>query len=413
MCDDSAVRRFGWLFVLLTVFLITFIPVTSRIYIMDPWLLYHGRSWLWTIPFDLSVLSIWYNYCMAVNKSPGTVPPNYSAEYKQIKVGRKQDQQLKTKEKTSTGNQRKPRWCSECLNFKPPRSHHCSYCNSCVLRMDHHCPWLNNCVGHENHPYFVRFVISVTLACLAGLLLIGTRIAEIMRYHTDLAEYYRSGFNASELRFTPPVTDVAILLVFNVVLLISLLLMVGGLSAFQLYYVAGNTTTIESFENDKVRTLHQQGKISNPGAYPYDLGYFKNFCMIFGPRWYLWWVPFGAFGDGIHFKTADNSKRSSWPPRNYYLFKKYPYGRKKDFPSHVRRGSEGYVVKTLSFDDREKLISNAPVDVIEDYESSTDFDSLDEFDNEEEMEKEGIPRQFQDSDNETLADRKQRINKSK
>lgn len=35
----------------------------------------------------------------------------------------------------------RPRWCSQCSNWKPDRAHHCSSSGRCILKMDHFCPW--------------------------------------------------------------------------------------------------------------------------------------------------------------------------------------------------------------------------------------------------------------------------------
>jgi palmitoyltransferase len=35
----------------------------------------------------------------------------------------------------------KPKWCSECCNWKPDRTHHCRDIGRCVRKMDHFCPW--------------------------------------------------------------------------------------------------------------------------------------------------------------------------------------------------------------------------------------------------------------------------------
>lgn len=34
----------------------------------------------------------------------------------------------------------RPKWCSECANWKPDRTHHCSDIRRCVYKMDHYCP---------------------------------------------------------------------------------------------------------------------------------------------------------------------------------------------------------------------------------------------------------------------------------
>ena len=39
--------------------------------------------------------------------------------------------------------------------------------------MDHHCPWVGNCVGHNNHKFFVQFLIYTTLGCLYSAVTMG------------------------------------------------------------------------------------------------------------------------------------------------------------------------------------------------------------------------------------------------
>ncbi|RYP12384.1 hypothetical protein DL765_007372 [Monosporascus sp. GIB2] len=44
----------------------------------------------------------------------------------------------------------RPKWCSECCNWKPDRVHHSSEIARCVYRMDHYCPWVGGMVGENS-----------------------------------------------------------------------------------------------------------------------------------------------------------------------------------------------------------------------------------------------------------------------
>lgn len=41
----------------------------------------------------------------------------------------------------------RPKWCSECRNWKPDRAHHSSEVGRCVRKMDHYCPWVGGMVS--------------------------------------------------------------------------------------------------------------------------------------------------------------------------------------------------------------------------------------------------------------------------
>lgn len=41
----------------------------------------------------------------------------------------------------------RPKWCSECQQWKPDRSHHSSDLGRCVRKMDHFCPWVGGMVS--------------------------------------------------------------------------------------------------------------------------------------------------------------------------------------------------------------------------------------------------------------------------
>ncbi|KAI8930030.1 DHHC palmitoyltransferase-domain-containing protein [Entophlyctis helioformis] len=527
-CDGSWVMRFGWFFVAMTVGLITFVPVTTYIFVFDKWLAYHVErsKILWLGPFYTFVVFIWINYYLACTTDPGSVPRGFdpvaffsgtaaaahgdgvdddgdedfngaakpsssksghaatNAKKRPKKRGaaagkaasrRGQDQSVSAPSGVSQPaagvRMPKPRWCSQCLNYKPARSHHCSFCNRCVLRMDHHCPWLNNCVGHNNIPHFVRFLVSTTAACLSCVLLLGLRVWDLMKYQKALVEYYSpensgASYLGRNLKFyTPPADEMEILfMIFNLFILFALLLTVGILCVYQLFYVAGNVTTIESMENNKIEDLIRRGKVPADRKYPYDLGVMRNFQMVFGERWYLWWLPAAAPGDGLRFDVTETGH--AWPPREYYLARKYPYGkppkserraanqdvdegfvRRSDgraWGPHVRRGSEGLVVSPFTDVDRQEQLRMAQAgahDVQDDYQddemdgrgtgaladdSSTDYDSLDDEMDDDDF----VPRDrhanasnaepasdsaeaAEDSDNEVLAVRMQRVKNSK
>ncbi|KAK8103165.1 DHHC zinc finger domain-containing protein [Apiospora sp. TS-2023a] len=63
----------------------------------------------------------------------------------------------------------RPKWCSECSNWKPDRAHHSSELNRCVLRMDHYCPWAGGMVGENSFKFFVQF--TTYTACYCGIVL--------------------------------------------------------------------------------------------------------------------------------------------------------------------------------------------------------------------------------------------------
>ena len=66
--------------------------------------------------------------------------------------------------------------CLTCMDWKGPRSKHCSTCDACVDNFDHHCVWLNNCVAKKNHRLFVLMLYATSIGQLAHFYLTYTSI---------------------------------------------------------------------------------------------------------------------------------------------------------------------------------------------------------------------------------------------
>ena len=182
-------------------------------------------------------------------------------------------------------------------------------------------------------------------------------------------------------------------MIVNLVILFFLLLSVGILTLWQIYYSVKGITTIESFENNRIEELVRRKKIDGDGlVYPYDLGWLRNLKQVLGRRLWAWWIPQPAEGDGIHFEISDEARRNAkekgrsvdWPPKAYYVYRREGgYGgdgrkassgggktavagpRKEEDAgapsrvfarSHVRRGSEGYIVKEWSAEERDEMV---------------------------------------------------------
>ena len=87
---------------------------------------------------------------------------------------------------------------------------------------------------------------------------------------------------------------------------------VGMFSLYHLYLAAGNSTTIEGWEKDKVATLIRRGKIRDI-KYPYvcapvpkdtdwqNIGFVNNLKSVLGPNPLLWLWPQPMQVDGLSY----------------------------------------------------------------------------------------------------------------
>ncbi|KAG2182832.1 hypothetical protein INT44_005813 [Umbelopsis vinacea] len=317
-------------------------------------------GWTWStakvlVPLNILVAMVFYNYYLSCATDPGRIPTDWEPP---ATIAQPTEE---GKRMGITG----PRFCKTCNVFKPPRSHHCSACRRCVLKMDHHCPWIANCVGYDNYGHFLRFLIYVDLATLYVLILLIWRIRKIM----DDIRHFR--FQAE------PSTTEVVFLVLTFVLDLVVLLCVGVLSCYHIYCVCKNQSTIESWERGKVKGLVRRGKIP-PTQYPFSIGIYKNISSVLGPNPLLWLWPQKPPSDGLQYpvsKGIDPRAAYIWPPRDpddlrpsIFSRAQRPagYGRNgkaKYHPTpqqrtHVRRDSEGYLVRELTAEERTSMMDS-------------------------------------------------------
>lgn len=191
--------------------------------------------------------------------------------------------------------------------------------------MDHHCAWVNNCVGFGNHANFFRFLVYVNFTCSFLFITLVYRTADMIHQisHINYLTRYVSVFilllNIISLRtkkvpgsegYPAVSTFEIVVLVVDFILLCFILLSVGILAIYQLVYVCTNTTTIESWEKQRLGSMIKQGLLPRNTRYPYDLGVLRNLKSIFGDNILLWlWplskTPTSYSEDGMQFQCAD------------------------------------------------------------------------------------------------------------
>ena len=61
------------------------------------------------------------------------------------------------------------KYCIDCDQAIPPRTHHCALCGKCILQRDHHCFFTGCCVGFSNQRYFIVYTFYCSLGCAYAL----------------------------------------------------------------------------------------------------------------------------------------------------------------------------------------------------------------------------------------------------
>ncbi|KAI1310196.1 Palmitoyltransferase [Mortierella claussenii] len=100
------------------------------------------------------------------------------------------------------------------------------------------------------------------------------------------------------------------------------LLAVGVLTIYHFWSMISNTSTIEVWEQEKVEAMIKKGKLRKT-KFPYDVGCFRNYRQVLGPRFWLWLWPQQMMGSGTEFEVTDDKDAALiWPPREYQTSKK-------------------------------------------------------------------------------------------
>ncbi|KAH7050770.1 DHHC palmitoyltransferase-domain-containing protein [Linnemannia elongata] len=250
-------------------------------YLSVMWANLNVRALLYLVPFNCSLVMLCWNYYLTMTTNPGSPPLDWCPPI--------DGSSIEYKKTTHT-----PRYCRTCDAYKPPRTHHCRTCKKCVLKMDHHCPWVQNCIGYYNYGHFVRFITWTTISTFYCAVLLILRCVEAY-------ENEKLGLNLQNA----PTQEQMIMIVVDLCLDGSVLFGISILTTYHFWCISSNTTTIESWEKDRVLTIIRRGKIREVKC-PYHLGVLTNFQVILGQNPLLWLWPQPMLGDGIQFKMRSD-----------------------------------------------------------------------------------------------------------
>lgn len=103
-------------------------------------------------------------------------------------------------------------------------------------------------------------------------------------------------------------------LILNYLMGIPTLALVGFLTLYHYYLVCTNTTSVESWEKDRVGRQIRRGLIPYT-AFPFDVGCWPNVTAVMGPHPWRWAWRRGSPGNGLVFAVVgDHDSQYAWPP---------------------------------------------------------------------------------------------------
>lgn len=184
------------------------------------------------------------------------------------------------------------RFCASCALYKPDRTHHCRICERCVLRMDHHCPWLSNCVGFRNYKLFMLTLFYAVLSLVVVIAASTRRLVYAFRPVTDTGDFLTEDL------------IIAVLYLFCCFLCLAMALF----TAYHVMLTLESNSTIEMREkrNHHDQYIRHRYKVAH---LKYNHGRARNWTHVFGPQWYMWFVPSVYIeGDGCYTSYDYNGK---------------------------------------------------------------------------------------------------------
>lgn len=275
---DKDIQRLGYVLPFFVVLLIITPYVFVIPYIIIPQMDYSVAGVSNMLIATAFVCLIMTSYYKSIFTSPGYVPIGWKPDLESGLDTITHDAELSNMPPAS-------RFCQKCNAHKPARAHHCRVCDKCILKMDHHCPWINNCVGHNNHKYFLLFLIYAALGITYLLFLCVKTFLETVQREAEIEDFIG---------------------IFGLTILATIMLPLGlaivMLLGWQLWLVSDNMTSIENEEFERLKYNYRKEGKTYKHVNLYSLGKLANFKTVFGNQISWWWYPTRCQGDGISFK---------------------------------------------------------------------------------------------------------------